>query len=654
MKKWGKTHAIARQIVENPKRISDIPLFLVNNVAENSSLSYNYYVFLCRWGDEMSNKKAKKWIVGLLCVALVLSFGYASNVLATKDKTLDEMITDTFTIIEDDGTTRVIPLEVIAADEGEEVSVAEKYDIVNHIGGDLETIETFDNQAEAQEALTQMENQRQEVNYTVAPFDLSRSITTGVAYIKTSGVSEYTNVKTKMSGYTTGAYGVDAAYLGTYNGKIRLKFSGVVADFSPSDVNVVNYSSDADVSYYKVEDGILRHYYVYGSSHAYASTRVGYALDYLNENQAYYSYDGHYFYSDYPTMIKDYQNDVYTHAVNPDEPYYNYYQYLSHRAKSNLSGSDFDQISKDVMGSTSYLSSKFNNMGDYFVKYQNEYSVNAMLMFGVAANESNWGRSSIAQDKNNLFGHGANDSNPYWGASGYDSPASSIYDHAWHFVSRTYLDYPDWRYYGAHLGDKEGGMNVKYASDPYWGEKAASRSYHLSEQPEEYGAETIGIIDGVLTRYPLYKEPSTNSQVVFSASYLSNLPVVIIDTLEAEGKTWYKILSDTSLTNDRTQTDYSKVYDASRDYLYVLADTVSIVNGQEEEPQEPSVPTDPIILGDVNGDGKISPVDYVKVKNHIIGKSVLTGDSLKAADVNQDGKISPVDYVKIKNKIIND
>ena len=35
-----------------------------------------------------------------------------------------------------------------------------------------------------------------------------------------------------------------------------------------------------------------------------------------------------------------------------------------------------------------------------------------------------------------------------------------------------------------------------------------------------------------------------------------------------------------------------------------------------------------------------------------MGKSKLTGDSLKAADMNKDGKITPADYVKIKNTIM--
>lgn len=58
-------------------------------------------------------------------------------------------------------------------------------------------------------------------------------------------------------------------------------------------------------------------------------------------------------------------------------------------------------------------------------------------------------------------------------------------------------------------------------------------------------------------------------------------------------------------------------------------------------------------LGDVNNDGKISPTDYVLVKNHIMQIKLLqTDNEKKAADVNKDGKISPTDYVMIKNHIM--
>lgn len=59
-----------------------------------------------------------------------------------------------------------------------------------------------------------------------------------------------------------------------------------------------------------------------------------------------------------------------------------------------------------------------------------------------------------------------------------------------------------------------------------------------------------------------------------------------------------------------------------------------------------------IIYGDVNGDGEISPSDYVKVKNNILGIEYLNNLYKISGDVNNDEQISPSDYVKIKNKIL--
>ena len=58
------------------------------------------------------------------------------------------------------------------------------------------------------------------------------------------------------------------------------------------------------------------------------------------------------------------------------------------------------------------------------------------------------------------------------------------------------------------------------------------------------------------------------------------------------------------------------------------------------------------MLGDASGDGKISAVDYMKIKNHIMNNSKLSSNYKTASDVNGDGKISAVDYMKIKNHIM--
>lgn len=58
-------------------------------------------------------------------------------------------------------------------------------------------------------------------------------------------------------------------------------------------------------------------------------------------------------------------------------------------------------------------------------------------------------------------------------------------------------------------------------------------------------------------------------------------------------------------------------------------------------------------LGDASGDGQITPADYVRVKNKIMGTMEMDSIIEKAADVNRDGKISPADYVQIKNHIMD-
>jgi hypothetical protein len=61
-----------------------------------------------------------------------------------------------------------------------------------------------------------------------------------------------------------------------------------------------------------------------------------------------------------------------------------------------------------------------------------------------------------------------------------------------------------------------------------------------------------------------------------------------------------------------------------------------------------------VILSDINGDGKTSSVDYVRIWNHLDRSNTnKIKDELQliAADVNQDNKVSAVDYVRIWNML---
>ncbi|SFJ66079.1 Mannosyl-glycoprotein endo-beta-N-acetylglucosaminidase [Paenibacillus sp. UNC496MF] len=80
-----------------------------------------------------------------------------------------------------------------------------------------------------------------------------------------------------------------------------------------------------------------------------------------------------------------------------------------------------------------------------------------------AAWETGWGTSRIFKDKNNLFGYGAVDSNPYDGAYTFATPQDCIY-YAANKIKTNYLTAGGKYYNGSTLV----GMNIKYASDKNW------------------------------------------------------------------------------------------------------------------------------------------------------------------------------------------
>lgn len=56
--------------------------------------------------------------------------------------------------------------------------------------------------------------------------------------------------------------------------------------------------------------------------------------------------------------------------------------------------------------------------------------------------------------------------------------------------------------------------------------------------------------------------------------------------------------------------------------------------------------------GDVNGDGKVTPIDYAMVKRFVLGKYRLSEIGLVAADVNGDGRVNPIDYIILKRVVL--
>ena len=55
-----------------------------------------------------------------------------------------------------------------------------------------------------------------------------------------------------------------------------------------------------------------------------------------------------------------------------------------------------------------------------------------------------------------------------------------------------------------------------------------------------------------------------------------------------------------------------------------------------------------VVVGDANGDGRVSNSDSTKIKAYLGESAVLTDEQLFAADVNYDGRVSNADAIKIK------
>ena len=406
---------------------------------------------------------------------------------------------------------------------------------------------------------------------------------------KGSVVTNYYENTTQISGYTCGAYAADAAYLGEYDGKVKFMLGGVVGWVEASEVQVLDISSVSSVSYYTVSGGRLIHKIstnVTGNGY-WSSLDNGPAPSYLAEGMKYYSYDGHYFYPEgqWHIMQDDYYYGTRSRAINADSPFYNYFQFLPLRSYTSYSASELNEMINSKISSSS---SKMWDIGETMVKQQNNYGVNALIMAGIAANESAWGTSSIANNKNNLFGLNAVDSSPGESANYFSSPEQCVKEFAEIWMSKGYLYPKDWRYYGGFLGNKASGINVMYASDPYWGEKAAAVAWTLDKagNNQDQYQYTIGIKGTVGQSNPhinvnIRAKSNVDSTILYQSGKQRESAVLILNSSQENG--FYKIQSDGVLKSDRSGvTKETGKYDFDSMYAYISAEYVNIVSKGEE------------------------------------------------------------------------
>lgn len=272
---------------------------------------------------------------------------------------------------------------------------------------------------------------------------------------------------------------------------------------------------------------------------------IGNPPSFMKQLKKYYSYDGMYFYENINTLISDLKSSNHKNAVNSNNPYYNYYNSVPGRSKTVYSASELNSyISKNAPKGSALL-----NTGESFIKHQETYGVNALMSLGISINESGFGKYLVKP--NNIFGIKANDGDES-GASEFKSVDECIKTFMNDYMSSKYYSIRWSRYSGSNLGNKNIGVNVNYASDPFWGEKAASHMYKIdselsSGKLKEYNNEQLGVYtkeDEVLSKDKRLVHRILNERI-FTRDPLENTAQVgdiTLITNESNGK--YEISPD--------------------------------------------------------------------------------------------------------------
>ncbi|MFJ8064793.1 glucosaminidase domain-containing protein [Psychrobacillus sp. NPDC096426] len=336
---------------------------------------------------------------------------------------------------------------------------------------------------------------------------------------------------------------------------VEVNVAGKTAYIKHENSKLLPWNALKGRSYYSTVNGTLTHYIYSHNSGKYTFYNVGTAPNFMIAGENYYSVDGVHF------------TNASGQTVGTSYPYF---QYLSARSKTNYSAEEIDayiftmlqKLEMENPYNATYKQaskkSKLIGLGNFLKQMEDEYHINALFILALAQHESAYGLSNRALEYNNLFGLYVTDNNPL--AKYFDTVEQNIEELITKFLNKNYIP-PNAGYaYGAAFGNKATGFNVKYASDPYWGAKAAGHLYRMDQMMG--GKDSINPYKlGITTTSGLNVRtgPGTNYPVAYRYAK-SNLLIIILDDSLPETD-WVQVLSDSS--------SYKELY-IHRDYIQAI------------------------------------------------------------------------------------
>ena len=138
------------------------------------------------------------------------------------------------------------------------------------------------------------------------------------------------------------------------------------------------------------------------------------------------------------------------------------------------SGLTIDQFKKIFENDPNDKNGVFRDHAEYFYYVENQYGINGLFVAAIGIHESGWATSWISQNKKNLFGYGAYDSDPANYAENFDGYAAGI-DLVARVLMKYYLNPPGTPIYNGetavgsyYRGSTVTAVNQCYATDTNW------------------------------------------------------------------------------------------------------------------------------------------------------------------------------------------
>lgn len=138
------------------------------------------------------------------------------------------------------------------------------------------------------------------------------------------------------------------------------------------------------------------------------------------------------------------------------------------------SGLSYDQFIRVLSNNSNDTNGVIESNAQYFYLIEQQYNINGIFVASMAVHESNWGRSAMANNKKNLFGYGAYDSDPSGNAYIFSTYAESI-DLVARALVKSYLNPKGTVIYNNEIatgsfynGPTLTGVNTRYATDKNW------------------------------------------------------------------------------------------------------------------------------------------------------------------------------------------